>query len=84
MPYPKFSNIIGLVLVHHNGNEYYINCADDEDRRLGLCAFGDTITYYMSYHEFFQTRMSNYFFYASDDDDTLYPLKNYQQILGLK
>ena len=84
MPYPKFSNIVGLVLVHHNGDEYYINYANDEDRKLGLCIFGNTVAHYMSYHEFFQTYMSNYFFYASDDDDTLYPLKNYQQILGLK
>ena len=84
MPYPKFSNIVGLVLIHHNGDEHYINYANDEVLRLGLCAFGDTATHYMSYHEFFQIYMSNYFFYASDDDDTLYPLKNYQQILGLK
>ena len=84
MPYPKFSNIIGLVLVHHNGDEYYINHANDEDRTLCLCTFEGSVIYCMSYHEFFQICMPNYYFYASDDDDTLYPLKNYQQILGLE
>lgn len=79
----RYKDIIGLILTHIDGTEYYINYVNDDTNRIGLAECVSSVTSYMSQAEFLNYYTPYLSFYKDDEDDTLYPLYSFVTILGL-
>lgn len=82
MPSPIYNALLGVILTHLDGSEYYISRSDSKSDILSLTHFESKVTVHMSHSDFFFFQTPFFSFYKNDEDDTLYPLSNFESIVG--
>ena len=78
-----YSSLLGVVLVHADSTEYYISSANSQLDVLSLVEFETRKTFSLSYSDFFFNYAPLLSFYKDDVDSTLYPLLNFESVMGL-
>lgn len=72
-----------MVLVHLDGSEYFVSQSNSNLDILSLTEFESRKTVRMSHSDFFFNQTPFFSFYKNDEDDTLYPLSNFESIMEL-